>query len=133
MAFTATLDLVEKQDDGRVRLLITYTDGISKSQQNLFVDSSFDATALKNVVINRIVQLSSLDNLKKNLVLGPIDTTVPGPTPEEQAKSKYFADLAKFQSVTQLVSNGILDAGAQEYVDQKAAVIAGYKKEYYGL
>lgn len=133
MAFTATLDLVEKQDDGKVRILITYTDGVSKSQQNLYVDSSFDAPALKNVVINRLAQLTSLDALKKTLPLGPIDTTPIPPTQTELDKQTYFSNLGKFSGLDGLVKLGVLSNSEKEYTDLKALVISEYKKEYYGL
>lgn len=133
MAFTASLDFVEKQDDGRLRLLITYTDGVSKSQQNLFVDSSFDATALKNVVINRLAQLGSLDALKKALVLGPIDTTPMPPSQAELDKQIFFSNLGKLNGLDGLVKLGVIFNSAQEYTDLKTLVTSEYKKEYYGL
>lgn len=133
MAFTATLDLVEKQDDGKVRLLITYTDGVSKSQQNLFVDSSFDATALKNAVINRLTQLGSLDALKKALVLGPIDTTPTPPSQAELDKQTYFSNLGKLQNLDNLTKLGIILDSAKEFTDQMTLVQSQYKKEYYGV
>lgn len=133
MAFTANLDFAEKQDDGRLRLVITYTDGVSKSQQNLFVDSSFDATALKNIVINRLAQLGSLDALKKALVLGPIDTTTTPPSQAELDKQTFFSNLGKLSGLDSLVKLGVLSGSAQEFTDLKTLVTSEYKKEYYGL
>lgn len=133
MPFTASLDFFEKQDDGKVRLLITYTDGISKSQQNLFVDSSFDATALKNAVTTRIAQLSSLDTLKKTLVLGPIDTTPTLPSQAELDKQTYFSNLGKLAGLDGLVKLGVILNSVKEYTDLLTLVSSQYKKEYYGL
>lgn len=133
MAFTANLDAVEPQPDGKLRLLITYTDGVSKSQQNFFVDSSFDVAALKTVAINRLGQLGSLDTLKKTLVLGPVDTTPIVPTQAELDKQTYFSNLGKLNSLDGLVKLGVLSSSAQEVIDLKALVMSEYKKGYYGL
>lgn len=133
MAFAATLDLVEKQDDGKVRLLITYTDGTSKSQQNLYVDSSFDGAALKNTVINRLVQLGSLDTLKKTLILGPIDTTVTPPSQSELDKATFFSNYQKLASIKGAVQLGVVDGAAKDVTDLTTLVQSQYKKEYFGL
>lgn len=135
--WTPTIEAVDKVN-GRVQITVLYVSDVP--DEEAFRKAHFATTldGLKREVQTEIDRVSAdftfADSLSKNIGQ-PFDTVIiiPGPTPEEAARQKYFADVAVLQRMEQAISLKVMAPDAPEYLAQLALVKSEFKPEYADL
>lgn len=132
--WTPIIEAVDKVN-GRAQITILYTSDIA--EEDVFRKAYFSTTldGLKQEVqaeIDRVIaNFSFADSLLKSIGQ-PLDTTiiVPGPTPEELARQKYFKDLFVLNQMIEGIKKGIRKENDPDYLAQLDLVKSEFLPEY---
>jgi len=131
--WTANLDSITKTG-GDASIKVTYTNGNSNVTETYTFATP---TMLKATVANKINELNAVDNFISTTSTGPIDTTLPAPTPDpvptqaELDRQQFLKDYQNWVKVkTTLIDTGILTGSEAAVVALKTKVQNTFKPAY---
>lgn len=116
---------------------LVYTDGQQKFRREYRGDSMSDAL-LESVARSEIARLTSVADSGKltyanGATVNTADVTPKPPTDAEIARSKFFADYSEWLRWQDAVRAGLENPSAPRIVELQGLMIAGWKREYWGL
>jgi hypothetical protein len=131
MTWTANLDSMSRNADGRVQLAVTYTNGTASVQRTYVADGNVSADWLKRTALREIAALDSLVQLQSALALGPIDLTPPvEPGAPSDAASLWFAEHNKLRAMEYAAERGLLPPTHRDLQAQRVRVKATFQPEF---
>lgn len=119
----------------RLDVLIEYTDGTETFTDVLPVDQVPSDDFINKLVATRISQLDNQDTLKGKLVdnTAIIPAVTPTPTPAEQVRQAYRAQILLVKRLLAAVALGALPANDKQVTDAQEQLRTDFKPEYIDL
>lgn len=129
---TANIQTVERQDDGRIRVVCVIVGDSYKSEQTVYLDGSATLESLKAELRRRLASLAGADIAEKTFPRGDLDLTPPAPqdpSPAAVAANQFFADLSLLRAMLRATDFALSDK-AIDVDAQRAKVQGEFKAEY---
>lgn len=110
-----------------------FTDDLTFKTSKQYRLTNFNLDSFKAQIRSQIDSLSQVDNVEKVLSVGEFDPSPSPLSPEDQAKQKFFQDLAIFRSMQRAVTLGLLDIGDKLVTSQFELLKGEFLPNYIGL
>ena len=139
MAWTATLDTIDRLPNGDVRLNFRFQDGAKVVTDRVVVQGTRTPAWIADFARRRIVRIQESESFADGVQLGLVDLTLPlDPrpplTPEQIARRRWATKYGELQGFEAAIAAGLDVATNPIYVALRADVVAtrlpGYEDLY---
>jgi len=128
--WTANINNVVK-NQGKLSITVEYTNGTDSFVDTYYLTRTADGT-IKNIVANKIKELTDLYTYADSLAIGAVDITPTPvvPTQAEVDKNTFLANYNKLKAMKVAITHGMISASNPAYLALVDTVKTTYKPEY---
>lgn len=130
--YTPTLKSKEvNKAQRRIIVVVTFSDGVDTFDETFGFALNTTVEQIKKTVYAYLEELNGVSETIDNLI--DVDYTPPAPTQptaEETARSEWYADWGKLQTVDALIAAGVLTGTEPQVTTLRNKVKTGFKPAY---